>query len=115
MRFLWVMMTLMSSTVWGVESFRIQLHDRSVRVEGPAKPSTQYAVIVENLSLSDITGKFSSGGKDLKFITVKTTQSKTVEFSHKGTTPVSFKCLAPGFQEVLLVFGKGAYEIPPKQ
>ena len=115
MRFLWVMMTLMSSTAWGVESFRIQLHDRMIRVEAPAKPTAQYAVIVENLSLSDITGKFSAGGKDLKFISVKTTQTKTLEFIHKGNTPVSFKCLAPGFQEVLLVFGKGAYEIPPKQ
>ncbi len=116
MKCVWVMMTLLSVGAWGAsESFKIQLHDRSIRVEAPPKASTQYAVVVENLSLSDVTGKFSSGGRDLKFVTVKSTQSKVVEFVHKGATPVSFKSLAPGFQEVLLVFGKGSYEIPPKQ
>lgn len=116
MRFLWATMTLVSLSAWGTgESFKIQLHDNKVRVEAPAKATPQFAVIVENHSLSDVTGKFSAAGRDLKFVSVKTTQSKVVEFSHKGPTPVSFKCLTPSFQEVLLVFGKGSYEIPPKQ
>lgn len=115
MKLFWAMLVLVVTPGWAVESFKIQLHDRMIRVEAPGKSTPQFAVIVENLSLSDITGKFSAGGKDLKFVTVKTTQSKVIEFTHKDSTPVSFKSLAPAFQEVLLVFGKGAYEIPPKQ
>lgn len=115
MRWWWVALTLLSARVWGVEAFKIQLHDRLIRVEAPAKATPQFAVTVENLSLSDVTGKFTANGKDLKFVTVKSTQSKTVEFTYKDSGVVSFQSLAPAFQEVVLAFGKGAYEIPPKQ
>ena len=119
MKVIWVMLTFMTVVVplkaHSIEAFKIQLHDRMIRVEAPAKTSASYAVTIENLSLTDTAGKFTSGGKDLKFVTVKSTQVKTIEFTSPGSAPVSFQSLAPAFQEVKLVFGKGAYEIPPKQ
>ncbi len=114
MKFLWAL-GLLSLSAHAIEAFKIQLYDRSIRVEAPPRATGQYAVIVENLSLSDMTGKFVTVGKDLKFISVKSTQSKTIEFNHATGTLVSFQTMAPAFQEVGLVFGKGSYEIPPKQ
>lgn len=113
MKYLWVFWLCLPA--WGLEAFKVQVHDRSVRVEAPAKFRQQYAVVVENLSLSDITGKFLAGGKDLKFVAVKSGESRTVEFTHDGKLPVRFRPLTPAFQEVVLEFGKGPYEIPPKQ
>ena len=115
MKFLWSLILFSALNAWADGAFKIQLHDRMIRIESPTKSTEQFAVILENLSLSDVTGKFVAGGRDLKFVSVKSTQSKTVEFNHKGNTVVSFQALAPAFQEVSLVFGKGAYEIPPKQ
>lgn len=114
MRWFWAL-ALVSLPTWGIEAFKVQIYDRLVRVEAPPKASGQYAVIIENLSLSDVAGKFVAAGKDLKFVSVKSTQSKTIEFTHGSGTLVSFQCMAPAFQEVALLFGKGAYEIPPKQ
>lgn len=115
MKFFWSLILFAATSAWADEAFKIQLHDRMIRVESASKSTERFAVIIENLSLSDVTGKFVSAGKDLKFVSIKSTQSKTVEFNHKGNAVVSFQALAPAFQEVSLVFGKGAYEIPPKQ
>jgi hypothetical protein len=106
---------LLCLPTWAQEAFKVQVLDRSVRVEAPARFRPQYAVIVENLSLSDLTGKFLAAGKDLKFVAVKAGQSRSVEFTHDGKFPVRFRPLVPAFQEVTLEFGKGPYEIPPKQ
>jgi hypothetical protein len=113
MRFFWVF--LLTLPAWAQEAFKVQVHDRHIRVEAPVRFRPQYAVVVENLSLSDLTGKFLAGGKDLKFVAVKSGESRTVEFTHDGKFPVRFRPLAPAFQEVSLEFGKGPYEIPPKQ
>lgn len=97
-----------------VETFKIELHDRKIRVEAPKSVAAQYAVIVENLSLNDVVGKFHSAGKDLKFVNVKAGLTKTVEFRHTGKGAVIFQPLAPAFQEVELTAGKKTYEIPPQ-
>ncbi len=107
---------LLHAPAWAaVEMFKIQVSDRGVRVEAPPKASAQYAVAVENQSLSDLVGKFTANGRDLKFVAVKPNESRTVEFRQEGGVPVAFRLLAPAFQEVVLVFGKGPYEIPPRQ
>lgn len=97
------------------ESFIIQINDRSMKVLSPDKKKTMFSVLVENHSLSDQIGKFSAGNKTLKFVTVQSGKTETVEIENKSATPVVFIPLSPAFQEVPLQFGKKAYEIPSKE
>ena len=97
------------------ESFIIQVNDRSMYVLSPDKKKNIFSVIVENRSLSDQVGKFVVGSKILKFVSVKSGKSETVELENKSTSSVVFIPVSPAFQEVPLNFGKKAYEIPSKE
>jgi hypothetical protein len=107
-------MVLAAPGVFALEAFKVQLYDRKVRVEAPPTVGKRYAVIVQNLSLGEITGKFVSGGRDLVFVTVKAGANRTVEFDG-GKQPVSFQALAPAAQQVTLTPGRTPYEIPPQR
>ena len=109
----WLLL-LWSFSALAADAFKVQIHDRSLRVEAPAKVGEQYAVIVENLSLTDAIGKFHAGNQDLKFVNVKAGAVRSVEFRHKGKEVVKFQPMAPAFQEIELIAGKKPYEIPPK-
>jgi hypothetical protein len=95
--------------------FIIQVNDRSVYVLSPEKKNPLFSVIVENRSLSDQVGKFIVGSKILKFVSVASGKSETVEIENKSQSPVVFVPVSPAFQEVPLLFGKKAYEIPSKE
>jgi hypothetical protein len=97
------------------EGFIIQINDRSMYVLSPEKKKIMYSVIVENRSLSDQVGKFIVGSKILKFVSVKSGKTESVEIENKSTSPVVFFPVSPSFQEVPLNFGKKAYEIPSKE
>lgn len=97
------------------EGFIIQINDRSMYVLSPDKKKNMFSVIVENKSLSDQVGKFTVGSKILKFVSVQSGKSETVEIENKSQSPVVFVPVSPAFQEVPLNFGKKAYEIPPKE
>ena len=94
------------------QGFIIQVNDRSVYVLSPEKKNTLFSVIVENRSLSDQVGKFIVGSKILKFVSVASGKTETVEIENKSQSPVVFVPVSPAFQEVPLLFGKKAYEIP---
>lgn len=74
-----------------------------------------FSVIVENKSLSDQIGKFIVGNKILKFVSVQSGKTESVEIENKSQSPVIFVPVSPAFQEVPLNFGKKAYEIPSKE
>jgi hypothetical protein len=97
------------------EAFVIQINDRSMNVATPDLKRQLFSVIVENRSLSDQIGKFTSNGKILKFVSVKAGASETVEIENKTASQVIFVPVSPAFQEVELIFGKKAYEIPSKE
>lgn len=97
------------------ESFIIQLNDQRINVLSPSEKLSNFSVILENRSLSNQTGKFMIGNKNLKFVTIKTGQSETVEIENKSNLLVHFVPLSPAFQEVPLQFGKKAYEIPSEK
>lgn len=97
------------------ESFIVQINDRSMYVLSPQKKKNMFSVIVENKSLSDQIGKFVAGNKTLKFVSVQSGKTETVEIENKTSAPVVFIPVSPAFQEVPLVFGKKAYEIPSKE
>jgi hypothetical protein len=97
------------------EGFVIQINDRSMSVLSPLKPKKLFSVIVENRSLSDQVGKFQAGNANLKFISVQSGKSEVVEIENKTNAQVVFVPVSPAFQEVPLLFGKKAYEIPSKE
>jgi hypothetical protein len=97
------------------ESFIIQIKDRSMAVTSPDKSRMMFSVIVENKSLSDQIGKFTAGNKILKFISIQSGKSEVVEIENKSKAEVLFVPVSPAFQEVPLLFGKKAYEIPSKK
>lgn len=97
------------------EGFVIQINDRSMAVLSPDKSRPLFSVLLENRSLSDQVGKFTIGNKILKFVSVKSGKSEAVEIENKSSATVVFVPVSPAFQEVPLIFGKKAYEIPPKK
>ena len=99
----------------GPDSFIIQIQDRSMKVSSPEKKSSVLTVLIENRSLSDQVGKFMVKGKNLKFVSIPSGKNETTEIQNKNGAQVYFVPLSPAFQEVELVFGKKAYEIPSKE
>ncbi len=97
------------------ESFIIQIGDRHIKVIAPDKRKDLFAILIENRSLSDQIAKFTVNGNNLKFVTVKSNTSKSVEIENKTSTNVLFVPTSPAFQEVELIFGKKSYEIPSKE
>lgn len=97
------------------ESFIVQISDRSMKLTAPEKPRKLFSVIVENRSLSDQVGKFTVGGNIVKYVSVRSGKSQTVEFENKSSLPVFFVPVSPAFQEVEMKFGKKAYEVPPQK
>lgn len=97
------------------ESFIVQIGDRHIKVIAPDKRKDLFAVLIENRSLSDQVAKFTANGNNLKFVTVKSNSSKTVEIENKTSSSVLFVPTSPAFQEVELIFGKKSYEIPSKE
>ncbi len=110
-----ILLFIIPLRTFAVESFRVTIYDRSVKLEAPAKVAKVYSVIVENKSLSDVVGKFHSHGEDLKFVSIKASRSRSVEFAHQTNQLVYFKILSPAFQELALEVGKKAYEVPSVQ
>ncbi len=99
----------------GADSFIIQIQDRSMKVTSPTKKNNVLTVLIENRSLSDQVGKFMIKGKNLKFVSIPSGKNETTEIQNKEGATVYFVPLSPAFQEVELVFGKKAYEIPSKK
>ncbi|MBY0517335.1 MAG: hypothetical protein K2P81_10525 [Bacteriovoracaceae bacterium] len=112
---IFIFFILISLPALAVDAFKIHMQERNVIVDSPNTVTSQYAVIIDNSSLSNIIGKFYAGNTDLKFVNVKAGQSKSVEFKNPGKEIVHFRPLAPAFQAIELVAGKKTYEIPPKQ
>jgi hypothetical protein len=97
------------------ETFIIQIQDRSMSVIAPDTRRAIYSVLVENRSLSDQLAKFTVQGKILKYVSVKSGVTEPVEIENKTSANVVFVPVSPAFQEVELIFGKKAYEIPAKK
>ena len=106
---------ILSFSAIGTESFLISIQERSVRVESPRNVKKTYSVIVQNKSLSDIVAKFHSMDENLKFVSVKSGASKSVDFLNESKNTVMFQILSPAFQELVLEAGKNPYEVPPVQ
>lgn len=113
--YLFLLFPLLAFAQPKVETFVIEIQDRSMKVTSPDKKKPLLTVLVENRSLSDQVAKFMIKGKNLKFVSIPSGKSQTVEFENKSGAPVYFVPLSPAFQDVELIYGKKAYEIPSKE
>ena len=98
-----------------VETFIIQIRDRSMSVFSPEKVKKKFTVLVENQSLSDQVVKLTVKGKILKYVSINSGRTESVEIENNTTSNVVFVPVSPAFQEAELIFGKKAYEIPSKK
>lgn len=97
------------------ETFVISIHDRKMSILAPERVKKIFTVLVENHSLSDQIGKFTIKGKTIKFVSIKSGHSEPVEIENQTSSNIVFVPVSPAFQEVELIFGKKAYEIPSKK
>ncbi|MFL5783622.1 MAG: hypothetical protein ACJ76H_03360 [Bacteriovoracaceae bacterium] len=110
-----LLLPLLAHAVPQSEMFIIQVMDRKMSVVSPDKERKLFSVLVENRSLSDQVARFETRGKLLKYISVPSGKSESVEIENTSGSSVTFVPVSPAFQEVELVFGKKAYEVPPKE
>jgi hypothetical protein len=110
-----IIFPLMAVASVKTDAFVITINDRSIAVLSPATSRPLFSVIVENRSLSNQIGKFTVNDKIIKFISVLSGQSETIEIENKSKSSVVFVPVGPAFQDVELKFGKRAYEIPSKE
>lgn len=95
--------------------FVVSMHDRKVHVISPEKVQGTFSVIVENKSLSKLVGKFATPEGALKYVSLESGSTETVEITHKSGSKVFFVPLSPAFQEIELIVGKKEYEIPSEK
>lgn len=115
MKFFLLLFPLLAFAAPKSEVFIIQVMDRKMSVLSPDTERKLFSVIVENRSLSDQVARFQVRGKLIKYISVPSGKSESVEIENASGSPVTFVPVSPAFQEVELTFGKKAYEVPSKE
>lgn len=115
MKFLILLLPVLAFAGPKSEVFIIQVMDRKISVISPEAERKLFSVIVENRSLSDQVGRFESKGRLLKYVSVPSGKTESVEIENTAGTPVVFVPVNPAFQEVELTFGKKAYEVPSQK
>lgn len=98
------------------DSFVVKVYDEKVRVLSPNKYDPLLKVVIENKTLSKITGKVETGsGEVLAFISILPSKFTSVSVKSLKSEKVYFVPLSPPLQKVELKIGNKPYEIPPKQ
>lgn len=115
MRLILFLLPVLAFAAPSTDVFIIQVMDRRMTVLSPDKEKKLFSVIVENRSLSDQVARFQVNGKLLKYISVPSGKSESVEIENTSGSPVTFIPVSPAFQDVELTFGKKAYEVPSKE
>ncbi len=119
MKFILILVLLLPVLVFAMNAkpntFIVSMMDRRVQIISPEKISATFTVIVENKSLSKLIGKFSTPEGALKYISIESGATETIEIVHKIGTQIFFVPLSPAFQEVELIVGKKEYEIPSQK
>lgn len=97
------------------DAFLVKVYDQYVKVISPDKVYSSVSIIIENHTLSNLTGKLVKGSADHTFVTIKPDKNKSILVKYQSQENLVFVPLAPAFQEVQLIVGKKSYEIPPQK
>ena len=109
----------MSNSLYSYEkadAFMVTIFERRIKVLSPSKFNNPQGIVLTNETLVKIVGKIvDENDKVLKFVSIEPGQFRSIEVKFKKNSKLYFVPMAPSFQEVELVFGKKAYEVPPKK
>ena len=96
------------------EAFIITMEDDRVQVLSPPKWHKKMAVIINNNTLIKVVGKLATNvsGKVISYITLWPRTSRGMEVSFSKESKIVFVPMAPPLQELDLIIGNKAYEIP---
>jgi hypothetical protein len=98
------------------ETFIVRSFDQRVEVLAPSKFHPEQVVVIENRTTEDLIGYVQTeDGKTTRHIRVKPSKTTSVNLPGQNAQRFIFVPMSPPFQEVELVIGKEAYEIPPKR
>lgn len=98
------------------DAFMVTIMNKSIKVLSPARFNNPQGIVLTNDTLVKVVGKvIDENDKVLKFVSVEPGTFKSIEVKFKKSGKLYFVPMAPSFQEVELVFGKKAYEVPPKK
>ncbi|TNE96018.1 MAG: hypothetical protein EP326_14015 [Deltaproteobacteria bacterium] len=110
---------LLSTSSFGYEksdAFMVTIMERSIKVLSPDKYNAKQGIVLTNNTLVKVVGKvIDENDKVLKFVSIEPGMYKSIEINFSKDGKIFFVPMAPSFQEVELVFGKKAYEVPPKK
>ncbi len=97
------------------EAFIVKLYNTSIRVISPDHFVESISVIVENKSTSKMIGKLvREKGEVVNFFSLLPEEHGAVETKITKEQRLFYVPVSPAFQTIELLFGKDAYEIPPK-
>jgi hypothetical protein len=97
------------------ETFLVHIFDDSYKVVGPKKFFPNFGVILDNKTLATVRGVLQTQYRVIQYVAIKPQKTITVNVEIKNNEKLIFLPQAPAFQEVQLIFGQEAYEIPPKK
>ncbi len=98
------------------DAFIVEANPESYKVLSPVKIKKTISVIVKNKMFSTLRVKLTSEELgDLKSITIKQSESESVDFDYKKSDRYFIVPISPPFQRVELKVGQKSYEIPEKE
>lgn len=98
------------------DAFIVEANPESYKVLSPVKINKTISVIVKNKMFSTLRVKLTSESLgDLESITIKQSESESVNFKYKKSDRYFIVPISPPFQRVELKVGQKSYEIPEKE
>jgi hypothetical protein len=98
------------------DSFIIRMFDDKVRIVAPDKRQDQVSLIIENSGLSKVYASLEGRKHIYKVFSLEPNSKKSFQLDEiVKNDNLTILPISPGFQEIPLIFGQKAYEIPPKE
>ncbi|MCB9061778.1 MAG: hypothetical protein H6622_09675 [Halobacteriovoraceae bacterium] len=114
--FLFVVLTNFALGLEKSNSFVITMYDHSVKVVSPNKGQKNPGLIVRNKTLGPIRARIERNNSEiLGHMMIPPQKDKSIDLEYRPGYDLRFIPLSPPFQDVKLMLGKKAYEIPPKK
>ena len=117
-QFLWILIFFIQDAHGAEksESFVIKVYDHHFKVTAPSSFDPVTRLLIENHTLTKIYGKVETKSERLiNYVSILPKNFKSLPLNLTAPEKIIFIPLVPSLQEVELVFGKEAYEIPPQK
>lgn len=96
------------------DAFVVKIYDKSMRVLSPVKYDKALTVIIDNRTLSKVTGKIETeSGVVMDYVAIGSGETSAYKVGRLNKEKVYFVPMSPPLQKVELKLGNKPYEIPP--